>query len=207
MSSTDSRSSQAPEVAQPFRLSEVGSLLPSLARRSVTHYLTHETTLQVDTGLPSPLCDPAAVFVSLHDTDKELRGCIGTLTAGLPLAEGVATFAVRAATEDPRFDPLERRELPRVIFSVSVLGDPEPLKVESEAQLVERLNPGEDGLTLYDGAQRGTFLPSVWEKLPDPAEFVRELKRKAGLDPDAWSETLRVERYRVATFAEIEPDN
>jgi AmmeMemoRadiSam system protein A len=135
-----------------------------------------------------------ACFVTLWK-DGELRGCIGSLRAERPLAEEVAQRAVDAAFHDPRFPPLRPEELDQVDIEISVLQPPEPLEVMDEADLLRKLRPGVDGLILADGSHRATFLPSVWEQLPAPRDFVRQLKRKAGLSADHWSATLRFERY------------
>lgn len=98
--------------------------------------------------------------------------------------------------------PLTRPELARLTIEISVLTPPQPLACTSEEALLRLLEPGRDGLILEDGAARGTFLPTVWESLPDPRDFLRHLKQKAGLPPDHWSERVRVERYRTESFSE-----
>jgi AmmeMemoRadiSam system protein A len=107
----------------------------------------------------------------------------------------VASNAYSAAFEDPRFAPLERGEFERLDIHLSLLSAPEPIQFGSEKDLLAQIRPSLDGLVLEEGARRGTFLPSVWEQLPDPVEFLRHLKRKAGLPADYWSATLRVSRY------------
>ncbi len=135
-----------------------------------------------------------ATFVTLT-IDAQLRGCIGTLEARRALVEDVASNAYSAAFEDPRFAPLERAEFERLDIHLSLLSAPEPIQFGSEKDLLAQIRPSLDGLVLEEGARRGTFLPSVWEQLPDPVEFLRHLKRKAGLPADYWSATLRVSRY------------
>lgn len=146
--------------------------------------------------LPPELGAPGASFVTLHRRG-ELRGCMGSLEPRRPLAEDVAGNARAAAYFDPRFPPVEPAELAELELEISVLGTARPLPAASEAELVAALRPGVDGLVLHEGPRRATFLPSVWSQLPDPAQFVRQLKRKAGLAPDHWSPTLRFERYEV----------
>lgn len=147
-------------------------------------------------AFPEPLRAARATFVTLH-ARGELRGCIGTLDASRTLVEDVAWNAHAAAFEDPRFAPVTRQELSLVEIHVSVLSPPEPISVGSEPELIARLRRDIDGLVLEEGRRRGTFLPSVWEELPDPADFLRHLKRKAGLPADYWSATLRISRYTV----------
>jgi AmmeMemoRadiSam system protein A len=135
-----------------------------------------------------------ASFVTL-EIDGRLRGCIGTLDARRPLVEDVAHNAYNAAFDDPRFPPLRRVELAAVEIHLSLLSLPEPIAFQSEQDLLAQIRPRVHGLVLEEGRRRGTFLPSVWEQLPDPVEFLRHLKRKAGLPEDYWSATLRVSRY------------
>lgn len=135
-------------------------------------------------------------FVTLHLRGR-LRGCIGSLEATRALVRDVADNAYKAAFRDPRFRPLTEPELGGLNLGLSVLSPLETLPALSEADLIERVRPGIDGLVLEDGPFRGTFLPAVWSDMPDPRRFVTELKRKAGLAPDHWSDTLRIRRYTV----------
>jgi len=131
-----------------------------------------------------------------------LRGCIGSLVAHRPLVEDVAINVQKSAFDDPRFRPFKAEELANTQIKIAVLSPPGPLQVSDQADLEARLVPGRDGLILRDQGRSGTFLPMVWEKLPDPHAFVQALKRKAGLPPDHWSATLRVERFCAESFAE-----
>jgi len=151
-------------------------------------------------GLPAALSAPGASFVSLHRRGA-LRGCMGSLEARRPLAEDVAGNARAAAFLDPRFPPVAPEEIAELELEISVLGPARPLPAASEAELVAALRPGVDGLVLREGGRRATYLPSVWTQLPDPAEFVRQLKRKAGLPPDHWSPTLGFDRYEVESIS------
>jgi len=153
--------------------------------------------------LRAELAAPGASFVTLLRDDR-LRGCIGSLQAQRPLAEDVAHNAVAAALSDPRFAPLQPAEFPDVAIHISVLGEPQPLDCSSEAALIAALRPGVDGLILREGegpgAAQATYLPSVWLQLPDPRDFVRQLKLKAGLPEQYWSERMRAASYRVDAF-------
>jgi AmmeMemoRadiSam system protein B/AmmeMemoRadiSam system protein A len=172
-----------------------GRLL-AIARESIGHGLAHGRALTPPLeSLPAALRTDGAAFVTLRSPGGALRGCIGSLEARLPLAFDVAENAFRAAFRDPRFPPLQRRELPGLDVHLSVLSAPEPFPVSSEADLLAQLRPGRDGLVLDDGAHRATFLPDVWEQLPSARDFVRHLKRKAGLREDHWSQALRFQRY------------
>lgn len=119
-----------------------------------------------------------------------------------PLAEDVWHSAWASAFADPRFPPLEAVEYPRFDLHISVLSEFEPLRVADEAALLQMLRPDVDGLALEMGAARATFLPAVWEQIPDPAQFLRELKLKAGWRADFWSPQIRVSRYTTESFGE-----
>lgn len=176
-----------------------GALL-RVARESIAHGLRHGRPLLTDADYyPPALRVPRASFVTL-EIDGELRGCIGTLEAHRPLLEDVAANAFNAAFRDPRFPPLHTEELPRLDIHISVLSAPEPLEFDNEGDLIAQLRPGADGLILSAPGHRGTFLPSVWDALPRPEEFLRQLKRKAGLPADYWSADIAVERYTAETF-------
>ena len=149
--------------------------------------------------------EPGATFVTLEQ-DGELRGCIGSLVAHRKLSVDVRENALAAAFRDPRFAPLTSRELEATTVEVSLLAPPAAFEVAGEDDLLSRLEPGVDGIVIELGARRATFLPQVWESLPDPRDFVGALKRKAGLPADFWSPEVRVSRYTVARWHEAEFD-
>ncbi|MGR9052241.1 MAG: AmmeMemoRadiSam system protein A [Gammaproteobacteria bacterium] len=172
-------------------------LLLDLAKASIEHGLKAGKALVPETdAYPPELLEQRASFVTL-EKHHDLRGCIGMLEATRPLVEDVAENAFSAAFRDPRFPPLEASELDDLAIHVSVLTPSEPIRFASERDLIARLRPGIDGLILADGYRRGTFLPSVWESLPEPARFLEHLKQKAGLPRGYWSETLTVRRYET----------
>ena len=173
-----------------------------LARASIEHGLAHGESLPVDCdGLPAPLSDPAATFTTLRK-HGELRGCCGGLEAQRPLASDVAHSAFQAAFRDPRFDPVRERDLDVIRLEVSVLSPLRALSVRDEAELIGQLTPGVDGLVLVEGIRRATFLPKVWEMLPEPEQFVAALKAKCGLPASYWSAKLEFHTYRTTTCAE-----
>jgi uncharacterized protein len=145
------------------------------------------------------LQSPGASFVTLH-VETSLRGCIGTLEARRALVLDVVHNARAAAFEDPRFPALTWTEFDRLDAHISVLGSPEPMLFASEEDLLAQLRPGVDGLILEENIYRGTFLPVVWESLPEPREFLRHLKQKAGLQQDYWSDTIKVRRYSAESI-------
>ncbi|MCB1875440.1 MAG: AmmeMemoRadiSam system protein A [Chromatiales bacterium] len=176
-------------------------LLLAIARASIDHGLKSGTALLPDLGgLPEKFCEPGASFVTL-ETHGQLRGCIGRLEASRPLATDIAANAYAAAFEDPRFPPLQERETPNLELHLSILSPAQPMRFRDQNDLIAQLRPGIDGLILEEGYHRGTFLPSVWDSLPSPGEFLRHLKRKAGLAPDYWSDSLRVFRYVTESFS------
>jgi AmmeMemoRadiSam system protein A len=145
------------------------------------------------------LRQPGASFVTLH-LDGELRGCIGSIEAHRSLGEDVVRNARAAAYRDPRFPPVGLDEIPRLQVEVSVLSPREPLPAKSESDALAMMRPGIDGICLDYGELRSTFLPQVWESLPEPGEFLGELKRKAGLPRTFWHPELRLSRYTVDKF-------
>ena len=191
----------APMLAEPER-----QALLLLARGSIRHGLDRGGALPVElSSQPEPLRTHHACFVTLQ-LDGDLRGCIGHLEAVQPLAIDVADNAFAAAFRDPRFAPVSGAELDALHIEISVLTPSEPLAFGSEEELIALLRPSIDGIILAeneaDGSRRGTFLPSVWEQLPQPHDFLRHLKRKAGLSPDHWSDGIRAWRYRTESFGE-----
>ncbi len=142
-----------------------------------------------------------ASFVTLRRRG-ELRGCIGTLCAQRALADDVRMQALAAAFRDLRFAPLQVEEFAELELEVSVLEPAQPLAAGSEAQAHAALRPGIDGVVLEWRGHHATFLPQVWEQLPQPREFLAALKRKAGLAADFWARDLRLSRYRVRTFVQ-----
>lgn len=174
--------------------------LRCVARASIHHGLAHRRCLSVNAAeFPDALQQQAASFVTL-EINGELRGCIGTLEAYRPLVMDVAANAFSAAFRDSRFSPLTPHEESRLDIHISVLSTPELVHVRNEAELLAMLRPGIDGIVLSEGARRGTFLPSVWEQLPDARDFLAHLKRKAGLPANYWSKSLKVERYECEVF-------
>lgn len=149
--------------------------------------------------LPVELRGEAASFVTLESGGR-LRGCIGSLHPRRALGEDIKINAAHAALHDPRFRPLTSDEPIRII--VSVLSPLQELDFADEQALAAQLRPGVDGVLLCVGLHQGTFLPAVWDSLPEPERFLAQLKRKAGLEQDYWSENVRVWRYTTRVCAE-----
>ncbi len=178
---------------------EHGRTLLDIARNSI------EAALGVSKLKPLPdeswLKPVRATFGTLTQSGS-LRGCIGSLEAHRPLGEDVRHNARAAALSDPRFPPLTSEEVADTRIEVSLLSTPKSLAFGDHADLIAQLRPGEDGLILECGGARGTFLPQVWESLPDPEQFVAELKRKAGLSPAVSTAKCRIQRYQVLKWKE-----
>ncbi|MCG8434110.1 MAG: AmmeMemoRadiSam system protein A [Gammaproteobacteria bacterium] len=176
--------------------------LLQLARQAITHQLNYGEQLKIDvSSLPSELKLIRATFVTLT-IDKELRGCIGMIDAVRELAVDVAYNAHAAAFRDPRFTALTESELPSINIEIAILSPMESINCEDEAELIAKLNPGIDGLLIADGMRRATFLPKVWEQIPDRSQFIRHLKAKAGFASHYWSSSVQFYRYRTETFQE-----
>lgn len=175
-------------------------VLLSIARASIGHALG----LDIKAAENAPwLREQVATFVTLH-LQGQLRGCIGTLQARRSLLEDVKANAVAAALRDPRFEPLTAQELEDTQIEVSLLSAMQPLRFSSEADALSQLRPGVDGMVLEYGSLHSTFLPQVWEQLPKVEQFMAHLKQKVGLPADFWSSELRLKRYTVRTFKDLE---
>ncbi len=175
-------------------------LLLEIAKASIQHGLQCGRPLKINLDeYPPELRERRASFVTLH-SNHELRGCIGVLEAVRPLAEDIAENAFSAAFRDSRFPPLTDSEFKDLVIHLSILTPAEPIPFTSEQDLISQLQPGIDGLILQEGSRRGTFLPSVWESLTKPEQFLRHLKQKAGLPPDYWSETITAYRYKTESI-------
>ena len=183
-----------------------GPAAPDAARQADPEAAAHSTA---ETAAHAAWLDaPGASFVTLTSgraPGGALRGCIGSLEARRPLRADVEANAVAAALHDPRFAPLTARELDDTVVEVSVLSAPAALPAADEAELLARLRPGVDGVVLSACGRRATFLPQVWEQLPDPADFLARLRRKAGLPADYWGRDVVVETYTVTAWQEAAP--
>jgi AmmeMemoRadiSam system protein A len=170
-------------------------MLKDVAKRSIRHGVRTGQPLPVDPAMfPAELREKRACFVTLRRAGK-LRGCIGALEPDLPLVVGVSENSFKAGFRDPRFPPLGVDELPDIELQIAVLTPLEHVPAASEEDLIATLRPGVDGVVLRQGSRQATFLPAVWQELPDPAQFLRQLKRKAGLAVDGWPDAIEVCRY------------
>ncbi len=185
---------------ESWSLAERQTLL-QLAREAIRSPLEGEERFNLNLDrFQSHIKEERASFVTLN-IDGQLRGCIGSLTAHRPLVLDVAHNAQAAAFKDPRFRAVSHEEYQQLDVHISILSKPTPLLVDSRSALEQALRPGIDGLIIKEGARQSTYLPSVWTQLPDPGQFVRELRRKAGLHPDGWNQNTEVFTYTTVEFA------
>lgn len=188
-----------PSINQQYSSEQKATLL-RVAAQSIQHGLENKSPLEVYSfQYEPPLQEMRATFVTL-EIDEQLRGCIGMLKAIKPLVEDVASNAYSAAFRDPRFPALTKAEFNKLEIHVSILTPAEEFPVKDEADLLQKLKPGIDGLILKDGFYQSTFLPSVWESLSSPEQFLSHLKQKAGLDTSYWSDTIAFQRYQTIAF-------
>lgn len=182
-------------------MADLGHRLLTLARNAIAGRFGLPVS-QVD---DSPeLHEEGATFVTLTQ-HGQLRGCIGSLEAWRALGQDVQENALAAAFRDPRFEPLTADELPITGVEVSLLTPAVPMSFADEADALDQLRPGVDGVIFSAAGRRSTFLPQVWEQLPSPALFMAHLKQKAGLPADYWGPNVRLERYTVEKWKEEQP--
>ena len=177
---------------------DAGATLLPLARASIADALGRQVAAQTDAPW---LQDPGASFVTLTQNGA-LRGCMGTLEVRQTLLADIQNNALAAAFHDPRFAPLAAQELEATDIEISVLSALQPMDFDSEADALSQLRPGIDGVVFAFGHHRSTFLPQVWEQLPDPKTFMAHLKRKAGLSADFWADGINLQRYTVTHWTE-----
>ena len=177
--------------------------LLKLARQALELGLRNQPLPELDLSFLTPrLQADGATFVTLT-VRGQLRGCIGALEPYQPLAEDVREHAIAAALNDYRFPPVQPGELEQIAIEVSRLTTPRPFHYKTPDELVAGLRPGIDGVVLRDGLRRATFLPQVWEKIPDPVEFLEQLCYKMGASPYLWRDKkLQVQTYQVEEFHE-----
>jgi len=199
----DGREKGGKEKAAPAGEFDVGQrrYLLGLARESIAKYLENGEVLEPHTD-DKKLKEHRGVFVTL-EKNGQLRGCIGHLEAVQPLYLDVRDNAINAAFEDPRFRPVSEDELEKIEIEISVLSKPENIKAEKPQEYLENIRPGADGIILEYKGRGATYLPQVWEQIPDKEAFLESLCNKAGLPGNAWKEKdVKLSRYRVEAFKE-----
>jgi len=185
---------------EPERPASLKRRLLDLARASIEHGLKTGGPLPLQPlDRTDPLREPGACFVTLT-RNGNLRGCIGSPVAWRTLAEDVIDNAFKSAFRDPRFPPLRPEETEDLETSITVLTAPAPMRFADETDLIGQLRPGIDGLIIEDQGRTALFIPSVWEQLPDPRQFLTHLKCKAGMAPDYWSPTFTARRFEAVSL-------
>ncbi len=179
---------------------EQGQQLIKLAHQAISRALDQQEAVNVDLTA-AWLKQPGATFVTLTKQGN-LRGCIGSLEAWRPLQDDVVHNALAAAFSDPRFAPVSLSEWPGIKVEVSLLTPPQEMHFTGEEDAIAQLRPHIDGVMLEYGLNRGTFLPQVWDSLPDPHQFMRHLKLKAGLPANFWNDGLKLSHYEVQKWTQ-----
>ena len=183
---------------------EQGQLLIRLARKTIAESLGKkmpEAEWEKELSKP-PFTRHSGTFVTLNK-NRSLRGCIGCLTTEESIAEGVRRNAANAAFCDPRFRPLSAAELDDITIEISVLTEPQPLSYTDADDLKAKLRVKVDGVILGKGGSRATFLPQVWDQLPNSDDFLTSLCRKASIPGDSWKKSrLDISTYQVQYFEE-----
>jgi AmmeMemoRadiSam system protein A len=175
--------------------------LLAIARRAIELAVSGQDDVEL-VAEGGPLAELGSSFVTLT-LEGRLRGCIGSLSFDRPLVDDVRENAVAAAVRDLRFPAVEANEVAQLRIEVSLLSPPHPLPaVETLEEAAASLRPGLDGVVLERGWARGVFLPQVWESLAEPREFLRQLRRKAGLEADGWDSATRLWRFEVEKLRE-----
>ncbi len=191
-------------VAESEKLTEEeGQYLISVARKTIENNLFKcKDEVSGEAASSAKMKEQRGTFVTLT-IDGRLRGCIGHITPQESVLDGVKVNALNAAFRDPRFSPLSKKEWEKVEVEVSILTEPKPLAYSDGGDLLNKLRSGVDGVIIKKGFHQATFLPQVWEQLPDKNQFLAHLCMKAGLDSDAWrKEKLEVSLYQVQAFEE-----
>jgi len=180
-----------------------GIYLLSMARKTIEKRLFNQKDDdQGDPDLSPRYSERRGTFVTLT-INEGLRGCIGHIIPGESLIEGIRVNAINAAFRDPRFSPLSKEEWGDVKVEISILTEPKGLPYLDADDLLNKLRPGIDGVIIKKGFRQATFLPQVWEQLPDKKDFLTHLCMKAGLDGHAWKkERLEVSLYQAQAFEE-----
>lgn len=183
--------------------SEERRILLAIARQALEESARGEPLSKLDLeNLPPRLIELGATFVTLT-INKELRGCIGALEITQPLVEDVRKHAVAAGLEDYRFPPVQPDELPEISIEISRLTASQLSECNDAEELLKRLRPGVDGVVLKEGNRRATFLPQVWDKVPEPEKFLSMLCKKMGAPPDYWrGGRVEIFTYQVEEFHE-----
>lgn len=179
-----------------------GLILLNIARTSIYDKLNQQNKKIEKKFKGTIFYKKRGVFVTLHK-NGHLRGCIGNIEPVDSIISGVKDNAINAAFKDSRFSPVKLDELDNIDIEISILTKPEKLEYKGLKDLLSKLKPGIHGVIINKNNRKATFLPQVWDQLPDPKNFLSHLCQKAGLSPDEWkNETLEVMIYEIQEFNE-----
>jgi len=178
--------------------SNKGEILLPIARASIAGVFGQVLEATEDA---SWLQEQAACFVTLTQ-QGQLHGCVGSIEARRSLLDDVKNNAIAAAFNDTRFSPLTGDEFDEIDIEVSLLSATQALDFSNEQEALLQLQPGVDGVVFEYAHYRSTFLPQVWQQLPDVDVFMAQLKHKAGLTPDFWADQVKLSRYTVSKWKE-----
>jgi len=190
-------------VRQGKPTAEQRKFLLDLARRTLSEVVNYKRFPKVDAAeVPQELRESRGCFVTLTEEGR-LRGCIGDIFPRRPLFQAVVYSAAAAAVADQRFLPVRPDELDQIEIEISLLSLPTPLEFKSPEELLDKLRPGIDGVVMRVGPKQATYLPQVWEQIPDKEEFLRQLAEKAGLERSQWrNPKARILLYQAEAFQE-----
>jgi AmmeMemoRadiSam system protein A len=181
---------------------EEGKYLLKLARATIEEKLFNKDVFEEESNPPEKFLEKRAAFVTLN-IHGNLRGCIGHIVPQVALVESIKSNALSAAFKDPRFPPLSREEWNDIEVEISILTVPEQLQYTDAEDLLEKLRPGIDGVILIKNHRQSTFLPQVWDQLPDKADFLSQLCMKAGMGANEWKKgDITVFTYQAQAFEE-----
>ncbi len=176
--------------------------LLKLARSTIRASLTQQARIERPDQIAPPLQENRGCFVTLHKFG-ELRGCIGTIEPVRPLIDAVEKNAINAAFSDPRFPAVREEELNDIDLEISVLTTPEEVRFSTPEELLDQLEPGVHGVIISQGRLSATYLPQVWDQLPNKESFLNSLCLKGGMPQSAWRDPkTQVKVYKVEYFPE-----
>lgn len=178
-------------------------ILLKIAREAISCAVRGQPLESIDPEEYSAILqEHGASFVTLSKNQK-LRGCIGAIEAYQPFILDVQEHAVAAALEDYRFPPVKIEEIQQIEIEISRLTPMRELDYSTYEDLISKLRVNVDGALIKTNGRRATFLPQVWEKVPDPEQFLSQLCMKMGAAPDLWkTQKIQVFTYQVESFKE-----
>lgn len=183
----------------------MNDIVIALAKAAILVALNQAEDFDLEHALKTypALQNDGAAFVTINkDPNEQLRGCIGSLQAYRPLYKDIIMNAQAAALRDPRFLPLSLEELDQIKIEVSILSEPQVLQYDDINDLKNKVVPFQDGIVLKLHDRQATYLPQVWEQLPQFDDFFSSLCMKANLSNDCLSQHPEISTYTVEKYKE-----